>query len=59
MLLSKHPHGLMAGQIKDAYKGVGDDIKVLPCPASYRPSRVMAACLCSHYCDTINLSVTS
>ncbi len=27
-LVSKHPHGVMAGQIKDAYKGVGEDVKV-------------------------------
>lgn len=27
-LVSKHPHGVMAGQIKDAYKGVTEDIKV-------------------------------
>ncbi|KAA6417679.1 MAG: hypothetical protein FRX49_12367 [Trebouxia sp. A1-2] len=26
-LVSKHPHGVMAGQIKDAYKGVGEDVK--------------------------------
>ena len=51
MLLSKHPHGLMAGQIKDAYKGVGDDIKVLPCTASCCPLKVMAACLRANYFD--------
>ncbi|DBA91488.1 hypothetical protein WJX77_002507 [Trebouxia sp. C0004] len=28
-LVSKHPHGVMAGQIKDAYKGVGADVKRL------------------------------
>ena len=27
-LVSKHPHGVMAGQIKDAYKGVSEDVKV-------------------------------
>lgn len=28
-LVSKHPHGVMAGQIKDAYKGVSEDVKRL------------------------------
>ncbi len=27
-LVSKHPRGVMAEQIKDAYKGVGEDVKV-------------------------------
>ena len=27
-LVSKHPHGVMAGQIKDAYRGVIEDVKV-------------------------------
>ena len=27
-LVLKHPHGVMAGQIKDAYKGVSEDVKV-------------------------------
>ena len=27
-LLTRYPRGLVQGQIKDAYRGVGDDVKV-------------------------------
>ena len=29
-LVAKHPKGLVLAQIKDAYKGVADDVKVQP-----------------------------